>query len=185
MEAAAGRSKVARLTPFAVPEAMADAVDIGTKQGHNFSAERAEPNANVFDAVTQHVAGLQRSGKNVVIALWSEGARERMSHVLRDHGLANLANVGSWQEALARPKTEVALAVLGLESGFESAQAAIIGEQDILGDRLVRPRRASRARREFHRGSHEPLGWRSCGACRSRHRALRRLADGRSSRRTA
>ena len=141
------RSKVARLTPFAVPDA--DAVDIGTKQGHNFSAERAEPNANVFDAVTRHVAALQRGGKSVVIALWSEGARDRMSHVLRDHGLANLANVASWQDALARPKTEVALAVLGLESGFESAQAAIISEQDILGDRLVRPRRASRRAENF------------------------------------
>jgi transcription-repair coupling factor (superfamily II helicase) len=140
-------SQVARLTPFALPDA--DVVDIGTRQGHNFSAERAEPNANVFDAVTKHVAGLQRASRSVVVALWSEGARERMSHVLRDHGLANLANVSSWQEALARPKTEVSLAVLGLEQGFESAQAAIISEQDILGDRLVRPRRASRRAENF------------------------------------
>ncbi len=142
------RLKVARMTPFAVPEG-ASVVDIGTKQGHNFSAERAEPDANVFDAVVKHVAGLQRSGRNVVMALWSEGARDRMSHVLRDHGLANLSNVGSWQEALARPKTDVALAVLGLESGFETAQAVVIGEQDILGDRLVRPRRASKKAENF------------------------------------
>ncbi|MFZ5690517.1 MAG: transcription-repair coupling factor [Pseudomonadota bacterium] len=144
------RVKLARMTPFAVPESEgASIVDIGTKQGHNFSAERAEADANVFDAVVKHVAALQRSGKQVVIALWSDGARDRMSHVLRDHGLANLANVASWQEALARPRTEVALAVLGLEAGFETAQAAIIGEQDILGDRLVRPRRASKKAENF------------------------------------
>ena len=41
--------------------------------------------------------------------------------------------------------------MLGLESGFETADAAVISEQDILGDRLVRPRRAAQARREFHR----------------------------------
>jgi hypothetical protein len=52
-------------------------------------------------------------------------------------------------EKLARPKTEVALAVLGLDSGFETAQAAVIGEQDILGDRLVRPRRASKRAENF------------------------------------
>src|SRR4029077_20666885 len=88
----------------------------------------------------------QAGGKRVIIALWSEGARERMSHVLADHALANLTPVGSWQETLTLPKPQVALAVLGLESGFETLEAAVIGEQDILGDRLVRPRRGS------HRG---------------------------------
>src|SRR6202035_2497254 len=48
---------------------------------------------------------------------------------------------------LERP--QIALAVLGLESGFESAEAAVIGEQDILGDRLVRPRRAAKRAENF------------------------------------
>ena len=33
---------LARLTPFAVPEAR-DVIDIGARAGHNFVAERAEP----------------------------------------------------------------------------------------------------------------------------------------------
>jgi len=103
----------------------------------------------VFEAVRVHVEALQSSGKRVVIALWSEGARERMSHVLADHRLLNLRNVATWAEALARPKPEIALAVLGLEAGFETADAAIIGEQDILGDRLVRPRRAAKRAENF------------------------------------
>jgi transcription-repair coupling factor (superfamily II helicase) len=41
------------------------------------------------------------------------------------------------------------LAVLGLESGFETAEAVVIAEQDILGDRLVRPRRAARRPENF------------------------------------
>ena len=138
-----------QLTPFAVPEGQGPVVDAGTRQGRNFAAERAEPGRNVFEAVTQHVAALQAGGKRVVIALWSEGARERMSHVLADHALANLVPVGSWPEALTLPKPQVALAVLGLESGFETAAAAVIGEQDILGDRLVRPRRAARRAENF------------------------------------
>ena len=52
------------------------------------------PGGNVFEAVTRHVAALQAGGKRVVIALWSEGARERMSHVLADHALANLRRSG-------------------------------------------------------------------------------------------
>ncbi len=138
-----------RLTPFAVPHGQGAVIDVATRQGHNFAAERAEPGRNVFEAVTGHVTALQAAGKRVVIALWSEGARERMRHVLADHGLANLSAVASWQEALALGRPQVALAVLGLESGFETAEAAVIGEQDILGDRLVRPRRIARRPENF------------------------------------
>ncbi len=120
-----------------------------TRTGRNFAAERAEPGKNVFEAVTAHVQALQASGKRAIVALWSEGARERVSHVLADHGLANLSPVASWQEALALPRPQVALAVLGLEAGFETADAAVIGEQDILGDRLVRPRRAAKRADNF------------------------------------
>ncbi|HYY36623.1 MAG TPA: transcription-repair coupling factor, partial [Xanthobacteraceae bacterium] len=140
---------LARLTPFTVPEGQGQAVNADTKQGRNFAAERAEPGRNVFEAVTQHVTALKADGKRVVIALWSEGARERMRHVLADHALAELATVESWPQALALHRSQVALAVLGLESGFETAEAAVIGEQDILGDRLVRPRRAARRAENF------------------------------------
>src|SRR4029077_15667590 len=134
-----GTGALVRLTPFAVPEA--SAFDIGARQGHNFAAERAEPNANVFEALAAHVLALQAAGKRVTIALWSEGARERMSHVLADHKLHNLTPVADWSQALAMPRSTVALGVLGIESGFETDDVAIVSEQDILGDRLVRPRR--------------------------------------------
>src|SRR5205807_120212 len=88
-------------------------------------------------------------GKRVIVALWSEGARERMCHVLADHGLGEFALVESWPQVLALPKSHVALTVLGIESGFETAEAAVIGEQDILGDRLVRQRRAARRPENF------------------------------------
>ena len=139
---------VARLTPFAEPESR-DVIDVGAHAGHNFTAERATPDANVFEAVSKHVFALQESGKRVAIALWSEGARERMGHVLADHKLHNLSPVGSWAQALALPKHTVALAVLGIESGFETDEIAIVSEQDILGDRLVRPRRAQKRADNF------------------------------------
>jgi len=138
-----------RLTPFAVPGEGGATIDVGARAGHNFSSERAENAAGVFDAVSRHVQALQVAGKRVVIALWSEGARERMKHVLAEHGLHNLSPAGSWPEALALPKPQVALAVLGLEGGFETEDAAVVSEQDILGDRLVRPRRAAKRSDNF------------------------------------
>ncbi len=69
-------------------------IDAGTRQGRNFAAERAEPGRNVFEAVTAARRRRCRPArKRVIIALWSEGSRERMSHVLADHGLANLSPV--------------------------------------------------------------------------------------------
>jgi transcription-repair coupling factor (superfamily II helicase) len=138
---------LARLTPFADPDP--GVVDAGTRQGRNFAPERTEAEANVFDAVTKHVHALQGGGKRVVIAMWTEGSRDRMSHVLADHGLHNLSNVADYPDALKRGKSEIALAILGLESGFETDDLAVICEQDILGDRLVRRRRASKRPEDF------------------------------------
>jgi transcription-repair coupling factor (superfamily II helicase) len=139
---------LARLSPFDV-EGAPDSIAIGARAGHNFSAERSEPNTNVFEAVRKHVETLQAAGKRVVIALWSEGSRERMSHVLAEHGLFNLTPVASFPQAHALTKPEVALAVLGIDSGFETADLALISEEDILGERLIRARKASKRAENF------------------------------------
>src|SRR5262249_16667862 len=141
--------RLVRLVPFAAPEGATAVIDAGTRQGRNFAPERAQPDANVFDAVKDHVNALQSAKTRLGFALWSDGARDRMSHVLADHALLNLVNVQNWPEALARPAHEIALAVLGLEFGFEVDGLAVIGEQDILGDRLVRPRRGSKRAENF------------------------------------
>jgi transcription-repair coupling factor (superfamily II helicase) len=145
-------SALAKLTPFAAPSSpspLGGEVAVGAHAGPNFAAERATPSANVFEAVVKHVGALQSGGKRAVVALWSEGSRERMGHVLAEHGLHNLAPVASWPEALALPRPQVALAVLGLESGFETADVALITEQDILGERLIRARRPSKRAENF------------------------------------
>ena len=140
------KTALARLTSFAAPE-QPNVIEVGAHPGHNFTADRATPGANVFEAVTKHVHALQSAGKRAIVALWSDGSRERMAHVLAEHGLLNLAPVASWPQALALPRPQVALAVLGVESGFETADVALITEQDILGERLVRSRRQVQARR--------------------------------------
>jgi transcription-repair coupling factor (superfamily II helicase) len=156
-------SPLVKLTPFAAPEQAnepggiqreqsadnVNAICVGAHAGRNFAAERAAPGANVFEGVVKHVGALQSSGKRTLIALWSEGSRERMGHVLAEHGLHNLAPVASWPEALALPRPQVALAVLGLESGFETADVALVTEQDILGERLIRARRPSKRAENF------------------------------------
>ena len=83
---------------------------------------------------------------NVIVAGWSDGSRERLSHVLADHGLKSLEFVSSFHQAKTARAEALPLAVIALEQGFETHDFAVIGEQDILGDRLVRQRGAGVAR---------------------------------------
>ncbi len=138
-----GETALARLTPFAVPDGE-NVVDAGARQGRSFAPERNDSSVNVFEAVVAHVLALQAQRKKVVVALWSEGSRDRMRSMLSDHKLVHLTSVNAWRTVQATPRNEAMLAVLGMESGFETDDVAVISEQDILGDRLVRPRKASR-----------------------------------------
>jgi len=143
-----GETALARLTSFAVPEG-AGVYDAGARKGRDFAPERNDTTVNVFEAVVAHVQSLQAARKKVVVALWSEGSRDRMTSMLRDHKLANITSVNAWRTVQATPRNETMLAVLGLTSGFETDEVAVITEEDILGDRLVRPRRASRKADNF------------------------------------
>ncbi|MFL5258763.1 MAG: transcription-repair coupling factor [Hyphomicrobiales bacterium] len=141
---------VLALTPFEAPEMRgAPGVSFGGRRGHTFAAERAQPGANVYEAVRAHVDGLRRAGKRVVIAAWTEGSRERLEGILRDHEVSPLASAQSFAEVLKRDKDIVNAVVLGLEEGFETADLAVISEQDILGDRLARRTRRQRKSADF------------------------------------
>ncbi len=135
--------RVRDLTPFSVP--VGTGTNLGGRQGRNFAPERAQENLNVFEVLGGHIAGLRRAGKRIAIASWSEGARDRLQHVLADHGIGNVLIADSWADVNNVNKNAVSLIVLGLESGFETDELAVIGEQDVLGDRLIRQRRKKRA----------------------------------------
>ncbi|HZH27576.1 MAG TPA: CarD family transcriptional regulator, partial [Azospirillaceae bacterium] len=142
---------LARLTPFAVPEAGAPriVVDCGARQGRNFIAERADENANVFEAVIRHIRDQQAQGRRVILGAWSDGSRERLCHVLQDHDLRQTKPIGRFSEAMAYPRNEIPVGIWPLEHGFETADLTVVSEQDILGDRLVRQKRKSRRPQDF------------------------------------
>lgn len=133
-----------RLSPFAQPPD-GGVIDLEGRRGRGFSAERTAHEINVFDAVVNHIGTAIRDGRRVVVACWSDGSRDRMGQVLADHGLARLQPVADWAEAAGLPSDTVGLAVFGIEEGFEAPGLTVVGEQDILGDRLVRPQKKRRA----------------------------------------
>ncbi|GGE45021.1 transcription-repair-coupling factor [Agaricicola taiwanensis] len=139
---------VVKLSPFEAA-AEGNSVDFQGRRGRDFAPERGDPAANVFDAAVGHIEDLRKQGKRIIIASWSEGSRERLASVLEDHGLTSGKTVGRFSDAQALPAKTPAFAVLGIEQGFETDDLAVIGEQDILGDRLVRGRRKTKRAQDF------------------------------------
>jgi transcription-repair coupling factor (superfamily II helicase) len=140
-----GQRSVRLLTPFEQPAEAKDPVrSMGGRTGRTFAAERSAEGINLYSAVIAHVRGVQSQGKRVIIAAFTPGARERLATLFIEHGFTDARKVATDAEAEALRKSEAAFAVLGLEQGFDTPNLTVIGEQDILGDRLVRPRRKAR-----------------------------------------
>ena len=128
------------VTPFDVPPA-ATIVDLETFAARDFTPERTA-DLNVYDKVADHLSDERRKGRRTIIASYSGGARDRLSGLLRDHGVTSLAPADSWQDALGTASAEsggaTAMVVLPLDHGFASDAISLLTEQDILGERLVR-----------------------------------------------
>ena len=160
--AALGTRAVVQLSPFDELSGGRDRTgqdgggqDMGARPGRDFAAERVraptESGTLVLDAVRDHIDALRTGGRRVIVAAVSHGSRERLAGLLLDHGVGPLAHAANWPEVERLPETTVAMAVLGLERGFESAHLAVLSEQDILGERIARPPRRGRQAEDFIR----------------------------------
>jgi transcription-repair coupling factor (superfamily II helicase) len=143
-KAALSHRDVRELSPFHAPES-GKAVDAGGSLGRDFAPERAQTGTNVFQSAADHINALVKSGKRVIVGTWSDGSAERLGGVLSDHGLGAIKQIEHWPEALNMDAKAVGVGVLCIEHGFEAPDFAVVAEQDILGDRMVRPRRSKRA----------------------------------------
>ncbi|MDX2223942.1 MAG: transcription-repair coupling factor, partial [Rhodospirillaceae bacterium] len=118
--------------------------DAGARGGRDFADVRARPDENVYEAFVAHAKTQAAEGRRVVLACFSAGSRSRLAGVLREHGLTALTEADSWQAAQAAPHGHVIAITLGIERGFVARELALITEQDLLGDRLVRSARRRR-----------------------------------------
>ncbi len=133
-----------RLSPFSEHEGEARQVmtvdaRLGVRWAKNATEGASDAErVNVFDQAVKYIADRRAKGARVLISAWSEGSLDRLLQVLAEHGLANIKPVKALSELKSLKAGEAASAVLSLESGFETGDLVVIGEQDILGDRMVR-----------------------------------------------
>ncbi len=125
-----------QFTPHAQPSGPG-VLDAGARAGRDFAPERQREGVHLFTALGAHLAEKRKVG-NVVIATYSEGARERFKSLLEDEGISGAGLISRFAD-LPEGKGALALAVWPLESGFEAKGLTVVSEQNVLGERLVRP----------------------------------------------
>ena len=104
------------------------------------------PGVNVFEQLRTQSERWRTEGRRIVIAAWTRGSRERLTHLLREHGFNDIAQEGEWASVRCKEAGSVSLITLGVERGFVADRLALVGEQDLLGERISRPpRRRMRA----------------------------------------
>ncbi len=123
---------------FNLPEHAERVRDAEGRHARDFSEARTASEGALYDAVTQFVAAELAAQRRVLITAYSTGSRDRLLHVLEEHGLAGLSPCESWAEVEALPADRIACAVLSLERGFGSGPLTVLTETDILGERIAR-----------------------------------------------
>ncbi len=120
-------------------------IDAGGRIGRNFAPERQQEQLSLFGALADHIRARLDRGP-VVVASYSEGARERLTGLIEDEGIGEVIPISDFSRV---GKSGVHLAVWPLDSGFETDEMTVISEQDVLGDRLIRTNKRKRRADNF------------------------------------
>ena len=133
---------VISVSPFTAPEGAANTFDAGCRLARDFADARVRQgkhkDANVFDAVVAHLDDAWKRGQRTCVACYTEGSRRRLAGLLSEHGVETVRDVDTLEQVGALGMGVLGLAVVALERGFETDHLMIVGEQDILGERMSR-----------------------------------------------
>ncbi|MEE4351106.1 MAG: transcription-repair coupling factor [Pacificimonas sp.] len=141
----AGRA-VHLATAFSQPAADR-VVEMNVGTARDFAPERKAA-GGLYAAFAAHAESLRKEGRTVLLAAFTEGARDRLGTQLSEHDFDRWTEIGGFSEAQGLTD-RIGLAVLPLEHGFTTDTLAVVSEQDLLGDRLVRRARKKRKTQAF------------------------------------
>ena len=119
-------------------------LDAGGRIGRSFAPERQQENVSLFSSLADHLRkSLQES--QVVIASYSDGARERLKGLLEDEKIKDIKEIKDFRD-VPDGRGSLFLMIWGLDAGFVAPGLTVISEQDVLGDRMVgKPRKKRKA----------------------------------------
>jgi len=152
------RGPALAFSPFARPDG-AEGIDGGGRPGPVFAQGNkvagapvggaGGPGISVFDQLRAQAERWTAEGKRIVVAAWTRGSRERLDHLLREHGIKGAEQEDDYASVRRKPAGSVSLVTLGVERGFVADRIALVGEQDLLGERISRPARTRKRADQF------------------------------------
>jgi transcription-repair coupling factor (superfamily II helicase) len=140
---------VAAFTTFDASPSATNTIDLHGRRHEGFAQARTAQGVNLFDKVAEHVKAANGAGRRVVVAGYTEGSASRLQHLLQEHGATTPVPVPDLATVLGLPPGVVGVAIWPLEHGFVLDALEVIGEEDILGDRLSRPAKKRRPSERF------------------------------------
>ncbi len=110
------------------------------KRGRDFADIRSQPQGQLFPELIKLIQHFRQGGKQVIIACYSYGSRDRLKVMFEESGGGGLSlyPADTWHQATHTKHPQIPSIILHLEHGFVADDIVIITEQDILGDRLAR-----------------------------------------------
>jgi transcription-repair coupling factor (superfamily II helicase) len=140
---------VGQFTSFdAAPDAP-NTIDLAGRRHEGFARARTATGVNLFDVVAEHVKAANTAGRRVLVAGYTEGSASRLQHLLQEHGATTPVPVADFATVQGLPPGALGVAVWPVEHGFVLDGLEVIGEEDIIGDRLSRPAKKRRPSERF------------------------------------
>jgi transcription-repair coupling factor (superfamily II helicase) len=131
-------------SPYGMPDGSVG-FDAGGRPGIVFTQAGTGVSTNVYEQLAAQVKTWMSQGKRTLVAAWSRGSRARLAALFAEHRL-RVEQAEDWAAARRIGRDTIALITLGIERGFVADDLAVVGEQDLLGERISRPvRRRKRA----------------------------------------
>jgi len=140
---------VAQFSTFDSAPGAVNTIDLGGRRHEGFAQARTAQGVNLFDKVAEHVKAATAAGRRIVVAGYTDGSTTRLQHLLQEHGATTPVLAADFAMVQALPAGVVAVVIWPLEHGFVLDGLEVIGEEDILGDRLSRPAKKRRPSERF------------------------------------
>ncbi len=140
---------VGQFTSFDAASDAPNTIDLAGRRHEGFARARTAQGVNLFDVVAEHVKAANAAGRRVLIAGYTEGSATRLQHLLQEHGATTPVPAADFATVQGLPPGALGIAVWPVEHGFVLDALEVIGEEDILGDRLSRPAKKRRPSERF------------------------------------
>ncbi len=145
-----GKRKICGFEPFNLPQAE-NVTSLGYRQSRNFHAESAKTQKTAFEMVREELNTPENGKLLPLIACVSEGSRSRMELMLKEYDIPYII-MDSWsgRKRLRRKQggdtPHIGLIILNIDNGFHTNDILLITEQDILGEKIYRPKARKKRR---------------------------------------